>query len=250
MKTPVRLARGRVQYTGRIARASYAAWAETVEGRKALARVASRIRFALFGRLRAARRRVWRQLVQAARAESVVVALQRHIDEFLHLDTLACADLPRGIVDLRRLVVVPRLFVNRDAYERICATLHADSRFAQIEGGESLRCWFAMRTIEGVEAAIARAAPSPRRPLPAGTSWVVVGVNEQFDWHKLLDSPPWPGHYHVLELRPASPMTRKVRHATRDALAAIETSLLRMSRKHRYDAVALARVSLERLVNS
>jgi hypothetical protein len=132
----------------------------------------------------------------------------------------------------------------------MCATLQTDSAFARVEGGESLRRWFAMRMIEGVEAAIARAAPSPRRPLPAGDSWVVVGVNERFDWHKLLDSPPWPGHYHVLELRPASPVTRKVRHATRDALAAIETSLLRMSRKHRHDALALARVSLERLIKS
>jgi hypothetical protein len=86
---PVRLARGRVQYTGKIARASYAAWAESAQGQKALAHLAAGMRFALFGRLRAARRRVWRQLVRAARAESVVVALQRHIDDYLRFDTVA-----------------------------------------------------------------------------------------------------------------------------------------------------------------
>ena len=250
MRAPVRLSRGRLQYTGHIAREAYAAWAESAGGVRALERHASRIRFALFGRMRAARRRVWRQLRQATQSKPVADALQRDIDEFFQLATLACADFPRGVVDLRRLVVVPRLFVNRSAYDRIQATLESQPVFAQIDGGESLRTWFALTVISAVEAAVARAAPSPRHPLAAGDGWIVVGVNERFDWHRLVQGPSWPGHYHVLELRATSPITRGVRRAASDAVAALETALLRMSPKHRSNALTQATMSLGRLVNT
>jgi hypothetical protein len=250
MRAPVRLSRGRLQYTGQIAREAYSTWAESPGGVRALTWHASQIRVALLGRMRAARRRMWRQLVQAAQSASVADALQRDIDGFFQLATLACADFPRGVVDLRRLVVVPRLFVNRSAYDRIQATLQSQPVFAQVEGGESLRSWFALTVIAAVEAAVARAAPSPRHPLGAGDNWIVVGVNERFDWDKLVQGPRWPGHYHVLELRAASPITRAVRRAASEAVAGLETGLLRMSPKHRSNALTQATLSLDRLVKT
>jgi hypothetical protein len=249
MRRSVRFSRGRLRYTGRIARASFVRWAGSTEGQSALAPLASQRHFALFGRMRAARRHVWRLLARSARSEAVGVALQHEIDQFLCLHTLAYADLPCVRVDLRRLVVVPRLFVNSETYRRLSAALHAQPAFAALEGGESLRAWFALTLIEGVGAAVVRARPSPRRPLPAGEGWIAVGVNEQFEWHVPIESPAWPGHYYVLELRP-TPITRAVRKATRQAITGLEASLLSLSRADRGAILRQATASLERLASA
>ena len=246
MRRPVRFSRGRITYTGRIAGASFATWAGSKEGRSALAHVASQFDFALFGRMRAARRRVWRQLCRTARSETVTAALQQEIDRYLCLHAFACADLPCVRVDLRRLVVVPRLFVNSAAYRCFTPALDAQPAFALLEGGESLRDWFALTLINGIEAAAIRARPSPQRPLPAGEGWVVVGVNEEFEWYDPIESPAWQGHYYVLELRRA-PITRAVRKATRQAISGLEASLLSLSRADRGGILRQAALSLERL---
>jgi hypothetical protein len=246
MRRPVRFSRGRITYTGRIARASFGTWAGSKEGRSTLAHLASQLDFALFGRMRAARRRVWRRLCEVARNEPVTVALQQEIDRSLCLDGLACADLPCVRVDLRRLVVVPRLFVNSAAYRCLTPALDAQPAFASLEGGESLRAWFALMLIDGIEGAVVRARPSPQRPLPVGEGWVAVGVNEEFEWYDPIESPAWPGHYYVLELRRA-PITRAVRKATRQAISGLEASLLSLSRADRGGILRQAALSLERL---
>jgi len=248
MKTPVRFSRGQVRYTGRIARATFDTWAESSDGRSVLERIASRMGFAPFGRMRAARRRVWRQLVQAARAKAVVVDVQREVDWYLRrLDTIAYAhDLPLSGVHLRRLVVVPRMLVDAEAYGRIDTALCAQPAFAAVEGGKSLRSWFVLTLVRSLEAAVAGAGPSPRRPLPAGDGWIVVGVNEQFEWRVPIEGPGWPGHYYVLELR-RIPITRAVRNATSEAVAGLEASLPSLSRVHRIEILRKAAVSLEQL---
>jgi hypothetical protein len=251
MKMPVRFSRGSVVYTGRIARAPYAAWAASPNGQSVLAEVAGRGRFTMFGKMRAARRLVRRQLIQAARADAVIVALQREIDEYLkRLDTFVYVQqLPRVAVDLRRLVVVPRLFVNAEAYHRITAAVRAQPAFTALEGGESLREWFVLTLIAGADAAIARARPSPQRPLPGGDGWIAVGVNEGFKWHVPFDGPAWSGHYYVLELRPF-PMTRAIRNATRDAIAALEASLSSLPRPRCDEIVRQVGLSLREHVRA
>ena len=204
------------------------------------------MRFALFGKMQTTRRRVWRQLVQVARTETIVVAVQREVDGYLRrLDTVAYAhELPRTQVDLRRLVVVPRLFVNAEVCRRINAALQP--AFAAVEGRESLRVWFAQTLIDSIEAAVVRAWPSPWRPLPAGDSWIAVGVNEQFEWRIPFAGPGCPGHYYALELTPW-PITRAVRKATREAIARLEASLPLLSRINRDEILRKAGWSLEQL---
>lgn len=203
------------------------------------------MRFALFGRIRAARRQVWRQLNEAARTEAVVVGVQREVDAYLaRLDTLVYArDLPRVSVDLRRLVVVPRVFVNGEVYRRLDAALHTQPAFAALDGSELLRGWFVQMLVDSIAATIAGTRPSPRRPLPAGEGWITVGVNEQFDWYIPFDGPAWPGHYYVLELT-RRPMSRAVRNAACEAIANLETTLPSLSRVHRNEILRQAGLSL------
>ena len=87
-------------YTGRISRAPFARWANTEEGRAAIDEVAGTIRFAPFGRQRAARRRLWRALTAAASDDTVIETVRAEAQRYLkYLGDLAYADgLPRDTV--------------------------------------------------------------------------------------------------------------------------------------------------------
>lgn len=248
MKAPVHYSRGRVVYTGRMAWDRYSAWAESGAGRSVLEQVASRSRFSLFGPLRTAGRRVWRQLTSAARSEKLIPAMQHEVDSYLaRLDTLAYAqDLPRASIDGYRLVVVPRAFVNACAYRGIDVTLRLHPEFLALDGGESLRDWWVLTVIEAIEAAVARARPSLKRPLPAGNGWVAVSLDERFEWRIAADGVSWPGHYYVLEL-PRTPMKRAFRKAASEALTCLHASLPSLSRARRNEIVSQAGSSIARL---
>src|SRR5439155_10704528 len=91
---------GRLTYAGRISRRPYDAWIRTPEGSAAVAAVAAAMRFSLFGRQRAARIRLWRELANAAAEDSVAAAVQEEADRYLaRLTKLAYAEgLPRVAV--------------------------------------------------------------------------------------------------------------------------------------------------------
>jgi hypothetical protein len=248
MNRPVRYSRGRVRYTGRIARAAFVAWSDSSDGRSMLDPITSRMRFAPFGKARAARRRVWRELIQAARSDTVVGALQREIDAYLaRLDTLAHArDLPCVGIDLRRLVAVPRLFANAAIDRRMDVWLDTHPVFATVNGRKSLRDWFILAIIDAIEASITQARSSPKQPLAAGGDWILVGVNDRFEWRIPFSGPAWPGHYYLLELT-QMPMTRAVRKAAGKAIASIEASLPSLPRPRRDEILRQAGLSLEQL---
>lgn len=245
MKGPVRYSGGRLKYTGRVPRERFATWAESDRGRTVLEQVASRTPFTLFGRMRAARRQVWRQLIEAARSEAAVAAVQREVEAHLtHLETLVYAhELPRVAIDLHRLIVVPRLLLNAETYRRLDAALEAQSVFAAVDGSESLRGWFLLTLVEALEAAVVDARPSPWRPLPAGEGWITVGVNQPFEWRIPFEGPAWPGHYYVLELTRA-PLKRAFRKAAGEAVAHLEASLPSLSRVQRNEILRQAESSL------
>ena len=243
MRLWVRYSRGRVTYTGRITPGPFIAWAGTPEGRAVIDPLASRIRFSLLGKTRAARRRLWRQLAAMARDESVVAAVQREAQAYLErLSNFAYADgLPRTSISLHRLVVVPRVFLNGAAFKALLGKLSTCSAFAALEGGDALRDFFILTLIEHVDGAIAAARPTPQRPLPAGECWMTVGMNSRFVWRiPLTKDPPWDGHHYVLEIT-RDPLTRRLRKAVSESVEKIEASLTTLSREAREDIMRRAR---------
>lgn len=249
MNAAMRYKGGRLQYVGRVNHAAFVAWCESADGRAILDPIVSQMGFALLGKARTARRRLWRELIQAARSDTVVAIVQREVDSYLgRLETLVHAhDLPSAGIDLRRLVVVPRLYANTIADRRIDFSLERESAFATGNGRELLRKWFRLTLIDAIESALVDVRLSPKRPVPAGREWVIVGVNEQFEWRVPLEGPAWPGHYYMLE-RTHQPITRAIRKAAAEAIARLETSLPALSRLDRNEILRQAGLSLERLL--
>ena len=229
----VRCSQGRLNYTG-ITRAPFMAWADTPRGRATVAAVAGQIRFSLFGRERAARRRLWRGLASAAHDERIVAVLRAEVAAYLgRLGQLVYADgLPRIGVNLHRLVVVPRVLLNSAAYRSIHANLSAHPVVASLEGGDALRDFFFLRLIREIHTAIVQAEPSPKHALAAGDEWISVGLNTDFVWRVPFNAPAWAGHHYVLELT-RDPITRAVRKAAADRISGFEASLPTLSKIER-----------------
>jgi len=241
MKPWVRYRRGRASYAGGITRAPFAAWLATPQGRAVVDQEASRARFGLFARARAARR-LWRQLAAAAREPGVVVRIQSEIDGYLgRVPEFAYADgLPRLTVDLHRIVVVPRVLINCAAYGAIARGLHAERAFASLGGGDALRDFFVRTLVDHLDAAVESTMPSPKRPLEVGKEWVSVGLDGAFTWRlPVLNEPPWDGHHYVLELT-RDPITRALRKKILAAVERIQASLPSLSRLERNEILRRA----------
>ena len=134
-----------------------------------------------------------------------------------HLGDLAYADgLPRDTIMLRRLVAVPNVLLNGNAYGALDSRLATHHAFSGIEGGEALRQFFVLKLVEDLVAGAGRACPSTKTPVPAGRGWVIVGRNLTFDWRlPILNEPVWAGHHYVLELT-REPITRDGAQGGRD----------------------------------
>jgi hypothetical protein len=248
MKRTVQYSRGQVRYTGKLDHAAFTAWCQSPDGWPVLKPLIAETRFSLFGRKRAAQRGLWQQLKQTARSTSMVGALQHHVDaHFARLSRIVYArDLPMVGVSLHRLIAVPRLFANSVTDRQMDSALQKEPVFASVNRREPLRHWFIFALINGIEAATLAAKPSPKKPIPAGSDWIVVGVNNTFEWRLPLQGPAWPGHYYLLELT-HTPITRAVRKEVAKAIAQMEASLPGLSRVDRNEILRQAGVSLEKL---
>ncbi len=221
-------------YAGRISRGPFIAWAQSPEGRAAVASAAARVRFALFGRERVAQRRLWRGLCAATRDERVVTVIQREIDAYFErVGELAYGDgLPRAAIELHRLVVVPCVMTHSAAYRSIAKKLGTLPAISSLEGGEDLRDFLFLGLIQEIDAAIARVQPSPKRPVPGGETWISVGLNREFVWRVPPQGPAWSGHHYVFELT-RQPITRATRKAVVEKIRSFEASLPSLSRLER-----------------
>ncbi len=239
----VRYSRQRFVYTGRISRAPFNQWTDTPQGRSVVAALASTISFALFGKLRAARQRLWRGLTAAARDEGVVDIIHSEVQLYMkHLGGLAYSDgLPRETIMLRRLVVVPNVLLNGNAYGALDNRLSVHHAFTALEGGDALRQFFVIKLVEDLSSGTSREQPSIKNPLPAGPGWVIIGRNTTFDWRvPVMDEPTWPGHHYLLELT-REPFTRALKKAAATTMTAIEQALPSLARLQRNEILRRAR---------
>jgi hypothetical protein len=237
----IRARGGRLVYAGRISRRPFDTWAKSREGSAAIGAAASQIRFSLFGRQWAARRRMWRELANAAADESVAAAIQDEADRYLQrLSQLAYAEgLPRVAVNLYRLVVVPRQLLNGVARHCLAARLRRQPALTCLDS-DPLREFFSLQLVRDMDAAAAGAQPTLKRPLETGHGWVSVGLNTTYVWFAAVEDSRWAGHHFAFELPPRDGINRAMRKAIADAVKTFEASLPALSRNERNEILRRA----------
>ena len=230
---------GRVRFRGRITRRPFTDWAATPEGAAAVDVVARQLRFALLGRTRSAKRRMWRELESTVNNEQVKAILEASPDYYLNAMTeLAYAPaLPRVAIELRRMVVIPRTMIAARGRSAINSRLMISTAYADLN--ESLRAFLCDRLVWEMDDAIRRAKPSVKRPVNAREAWTCVALDEKFVWiDPLWSGKDWLGHVFMFEM-PENP-SRKDRREIDAAIEQLQRSLPDLSQVQRDGTVRSA----------
>ncbi len=238
-----RVADGCLEYRGRITRDPFTRWTATKDGTAAVARVAAGIRFSVIGRLRSARRRIWRGLEAASRDESLITAIRAEATRYMQvLASLSYADaLPRVQIAHHRLVLVPRAMIAGRARATLFDRLDPSPALAGLD--EDVRTFLLNQLVIQMDAALQKASPSPRRPVKAHEEWVCVGVSKGLVWvDPIWAGPDGTGHVFMYEF-PRAGLPRRERKALE---AAIGDMASRVSILSRADRVALVRAAAVR----
>jgi hypothetical protein len=228
-----------VRFRGRVTRDPIREWLATHEGSAAVQEAAPQIRFALFGRTGAARRRLarslWEATSTAAVREAVAEASERYVGAWTPL--AYAPSLPRVSIAYRRLVVVPRVMIVWRTASRITTHL---AQALDTEVPDSFRIFFAQWVLANMDHAIQRAGPCPQRPLHAEESWACVAVDPRMLWVDASRSgPEWQGHVVLFEM-PAPRLPRRDRRELEAAIAELTHSLHNLTRPQRDKTVRVA----------
>jgi hypothetical protein len=235
-----RVSRGRLVYRGRIWRQPFSRWTETKEGAETIARFAAGIRFSLFGRVRAARRRAWRALDTAARSAPVVSAIHDEADAYMR----ACAEvaygdaLPRAHVALHRLVLVPRAMAAARARTAMTQRLGRLPDICALDVW--LRSFFIDQLLTEMDIALHYARPSVSKPVQGHGVWACVGISGGVQWGDPIWAGPYgTGHMFMYEF-PPNGLSRKDRKALQAAVLQLEAGVSGLSRNQRFELAKAA----------
>jgi hypothetical protein len=232
----------RLRYRGVRPVKAFEEWAADA-GRPLVDELEAKRRFSLFGKRRAVKRALWRELRAAAQREDVARAVQEGADDFVRLIGWLAAHvhvLPRTRT-LRRIVIVPRALVNGQALELFVARLSEFDAIRAFAGGPLLRDFLCVQYVEQLDAAIHRQRPSIRRAIPSYEEWATIGEEREFVWRvPIFRAPEWRGHYYVCEIPPTGLRwadRRKLRGYVEEASAELQG----LSRAEREDMLQLTR---------
>ena len=225
--------RGRLHYRGRISKQPFTAWCATKEGADTVARIARGMRFSIFGRARAARRRLWRALETASRTETFTSAVTAEAGHFMQAmaDVCYAAALPRAHISLGRLVLAPRTLVTGRARAGAFTRLLQSTALADVD--EAVRSFLLDHLVVEMDAALRQASPAPKRPVHANDGWSCVGVRLGTVWADPLWAGPYgAGHLFMSEF-PARRLTRREYKALEAAIEQLSGSVSTLSRTAR-----------------
>ena len=235
-----KIAGGRLCFRGRITSQPVNEWLTSEDGTAAAQAAAGEIRFALFGRIRAARRRLQRELWKAVKTPAARDSIAAECDPYLAAwaELAYAPSLPRATVDLHRLVVVPRTMILARTLHRVTVRLGASPAIAALPG--PFKAFLARRVLCEMDEAIRRAAPSPNRPVHAHESWACVDLDSEFEWiDPMWSGPDWRGHVMLFEM-PAARLQRRQRRELEAAVERLKLTLPKLSRQQRDGTVQVA----------
>ena len=206
---------------------------------EAVAEVAATLRFSLLGRVRAARRRLWREFTAAVGTPEIASVLSDAPELYGRAiaDLAYASELPRVAAGVRRVVLVPRALVAGRARSHVSARLAGCLAFGRLH--LALRPLLVEQALRELDAAVCAARPSPRHPVAAAGEWVCVGLDTSFTWvDQIWSGPGWAGHFVVYERPPA--FSRADRKALDGAIADLQSGIQTFSRRRRQDVAHAA----------
>src|SRR5262245_79741 len=234
-----RVASNHLRYRGRLSRDPYHVWARTSEGTAAIEARVKEDRLFLFRRSRA-RRRMWRDLERAARADVLRAAIQAEADHYstVIVEASHAPGLPRRTIASHRLIIVPRTLIAARARSGLRRRLFNSEKLRQIDA--PVRDFFCEQLVAELDAAIAKSQPSVYRPLMTGETWGCVGYDPEYQWiDPMFSGSGWGGHLLMFEF-PREGQSRRTRKEVHGAVQDLGTSLANITHIQRNAIVRTA----------
>jgi hypothetical protein len=234
---------GSLRYRGRLTRAPFAAWIGTPDGQSAMEAEGRERRYRFLARSRAARA-VWRELSRVAREDPLRSAIQDEAAHYTRLVTeIAHApSLPRAVVALRRVVVVPRAMIIGRAHSGVLRRVGASFELGTLT--HPVRLFFSEQVIQEIDAAMLRRKPTIKAPIAAHEEWMCIGIDDTFEWvDPMLSGPGRLGHVIMFEM-PRAGLTRRDRKHLEATVSELVGGLVNWSRVQRHGTVGMAAAGL------
>lgn len=235
-----RVSRGRLEYRGRITKEPFSRWTHTPEGVAEVSRVAAGMRFSLFGRNHAARRHLWRTLDTAVRTQSVAEAIAAEAPRFMQVVAkLAYSDgLPRAVIALHRLVIVPRAMIAGHARVALSKRLNDLPELSGLD--DAVRFFLFDQLVIEMDAALQKASASARTPVTGHDEWSCVGVSRELVWvDPMWAGPDGTGHVFMYEF-PRAGLPRRDRKLLENAINAMSANVSSLTNLQRNAMVRAA----------
>jgi hypothetical protein len=239
-----RVSAKRLDYRGRVSKQPYSAWANSPEGAAAIDERARRDRLWLFGHARA-RQRMWSELRLVARGEAFQASMQSAAKHFATamIDASYAPALPRRIIALHRLVLVPRAFVAGRVRTALRTRL-ANEALAGLD--LHVREFLLEQLVVELDAAVAAHRPSTSRPVLTHADWACVGRHADYEWiDPIFSGPGWGGHLFMFEF-PAQGLSRRARKELAQGVDDIQQSLANLTKLQRQAMIQMAADGLSR----
>lgn len=197
----IRIAGKGLEYAGKLAQADgFEEWAAD-QGRAVVEALAEKQAFSFFGRRRKARKLLLRQLQDAGRSEALAAAIGYEAEAYPKLlgDIAEIIQSNEFIAEWRTFVV-PRFLFNAVALRKIEERLSGAAELERLQGGPSLQSYFFNKLVKDLDTAFTGLRSSVKNPVATAHGWWIIKYDGDYDWK----SPPWPGHFYVVQTRDKS----------------------------------------------
>jgi hypothetical protein len=216
-----------LEFTGKVIQsASFEEWAKS-KGGAIVEQFAQQRTIALFGKHRAARKDLWKDLQVITRQPELHAVLSKLATDYsLTLANVTeTFEVYKSIVD-RKTFVIPRFLVNPLHRAFLEHALSPSDEFRKLKGGPLLQSYFYDEFIRQLDDAFVNIKPRPDNPVRLGnTVWYVVGMNLDYDWR--VKSEEWHGHFLVF----ASRRDLSERSNRRNARSIIEAEITQLQQQ-------------------
>jgi hypothetical protein len=216
-----------LEFSGKVIQsASFEEWARS-KGEDIVERVAQERTISLFGKRRAARNDLWKDLKLITKQPALRAALSKlALDYSVTIANVAEAFESNEFTANGKTYVIPRLLVNPWHRALLERELSPSDEFQKLKGGPLLQSYFYEEFIRQLDAAFAKMRPNPNDPVRLGvTTWYVVGMNQDYDWR--VDDDNWRGHFFVF----GSTNNLSEKKSRRDALPSIQAEIAQLDRQ-------------------
>jgi hypothetical protein len=172
-----------LEFTGKIvASASFEDWA-LAKGEQVVNEFAQKKTIALFGKRKAAKKELWKNLVDVSQKPALFTVINNLAKNYQTMIVVVADAIEDNKYVANGLTyAIPTTAINSLYRAVVEGTLSKSDEFQELKGGPELRSFFYDEFVAQIDSAFQLLRPSTSEPLRLSGEWYAVGSNADYDW--------------------------------------------------------------------